>query len=289
MSKLINHGNYGCIYYPGIDCNGNIVKENVVSKLIETTSANHEISISNQIRKIKHYQDHFLPVLDSCTVKQFPKEECKLKKQNAKYKILYVLYKDKLPYSYTFRELYHSLLQSVDLLIQHKIVHFDINSNNIICSDKVYLIDFGLSISMKHVYSQLKERFYMYAIHYYIWPLEVHFICYLLHKGPITTKSLTQICTDFVKHHIILQHSSSEFVKEYLTNSIDYFSKLIDLSLTESIRTCIQSWKTWDNYALILYLFEEGYTIPNTFLKNIHYLPTERISVAHCLTATSSP
>jgi hypothetical protein len=288
MSKIIDTGSYGCIYYPGIDCNGNVVKQDVVSKLVDVDHANHEIKISTIIRKIKEYKHHFLPVLKSCMVQKFHTEKCKLVQPKQKYKILYIPYKHHVEQSLSFQQMYHSLLQSVKLLIQHKLVHFDINANNIICSDNIYLIDFGLSIDIKHIHSQLKERFYTYAIYYDTWPLEVHLLCYMLNKGPITLTSLRSICSDFVKHNIILQHSTSEFVKEYLNSSIEYYSDLTHLSSKESIYKCIQYWKTWDNYALIIYLFKKGYDIPTKYLKNIHYLPTERLSVDSCLAATSA-
>ena len=287
MSKLFDSGTFGCIYYPGIDCSGNIL-DSMVSKIVNDESAQHEIYISNLIRKIKQYQDHFLPVEHHCNVTQnLPIKKCKTLQHHSKFKILYVPFKKSQPNTLSFNTLYHSLLTSINLLVKHKIVHFDLNQRNIMISDKVYLLDFGLSISMKSIYKQLTTVFYTYHISYYIWPLEVHLLCYLLNKGPITKSSLIEVCNDFVKHHIILQKSSPEFAIEYLDNSILYFSKLLSLSNKEIIHFCIQSWKTWDNYAAIIYLFNQGYSLSPFFLKCIHYLPKERPSIAQCLTATS--
>ena len=288
MNKLFDSGSYGCIYYPGIDCEGNRIKDNV-SKIVNNHDAIHEIAMSKLIKKIKNYQDHFLPVESHCNVKQpLPIVKCNAMKRHTKFKILYIPYKETMPTEYDFNTLYHKLLQSIQLLIQHKIVHFDIKPGNIILSDKVYILDFNLSFSMKHIMTNLETSFYKYHPSYYFWPLEVHLLCYHVNHGPITLQLLTHICNEFVKHHRMLHKLSSRFVQEYIDGSIRYFSSILSLSSKEFIQTCIQSWKTWDTYAATIFMFESGYTIPPLFLKNIHYLPKERLSISQCLTATST-
>jgi len=289
MKNFINSGSYGCIFYPGIDCNGKKIDTSMVSKIVNENDAKHEIHISKLVRNIKNYQDYFLPVEQYCDVKKkLNIKPCNAIKRHSKFKLLYIRYKEPLTVKHEFKPLYHSILQSIQLLTQHKIVHFDLKEENIILSDKVYIIDFGLSISMKNIFSYLDTAFYRYAINYYLWPLEVHLLCYRINHGPITYERLTQICNDFVKHHAIIQRLSPRFIQEYIEQSILYFSTLIQLSYKEFIQTCIQSWKTWDNYAATIYLISENYTIPSIFLKNIHYLPKERLSISYCLTATSA-
>jgi hypothetical protein len=289
MKKYIDTGAYGCIYYPGFDCKGNPITTPMVSKIVNDSDAHHEIAISNLIKKIKNYQDHFLPVENHCNMKQqLPIVKCEAIKHHTKYKILYIPYKETVPTNYDFKQLYHLLLQSIQLLIQHKIVHFDIKQGNIILSDKVFILDFNLSISMKNVMTNLENAFYKFQPSYYYWPLEVHLLCYRINHGPVTLPRLTHICNEFVKHHSMLQKLSPRFIKEYTEGSIAHFTPILELSSKEFIKACIQHWKTWDNYATIIYLFEEGYAIPPMFLKNIHYLPKERMSVSKCLTATSA-
>jgi len=289
MKKFIDAGAYGCVYYPGIDCSGNSITTPMVSKIVNSKSAQHEIDMSNLVKKIKHYEDHFLPVENHCDVKQpLPIVKCNAIKHHSNYKILYIPYKKTLNTTYEFKQLYHLLLQSIQLLIQHKIVHFDIKQENIILSDKVYLLDFNLSFSMKNIFANAEKTFFKYHPSYYFWPLEVHLLCYHVNHGPITLPRLTQLCNEFVKHHTMLHKLSARFIKEYIEGSIAHFSTILELSSKEFMKACIQSWKTWDNYAVIIYLFEEGYTIPPMFLKNIHYLPKERLSVSQCLTATST-
>jgi hypothetical protein len=139
---------------------------------------------------------------------------------------------------------------------------------------------------MKNVMGNLETAFFKYHPSYYFWPLEVHLVCYRVNHGPITLNRLNDLCNEFVKHHKMLQKLSARFIKEYIDGSIAYFSTILELSSKEFFKACIQYWKTWDNYAALIYLFEEGYTIPPMFIKNIHYLPKERLSVSRCLTAT---
>jgi hypothetical protein len=294
MEKMIDSGGYGCVYYPNIDCSGNIHPDSkMVSKLVQYDNAQREIYMSKLIHKIPHYKKHFVVVEDNCTIEgKIPFKKCNaIKSTDTKFKILYIPYKEKTQSNISFLSMYNTLLTSVQLLIHHKIVHFDINKQNMIQShNNIFLIDFGIAIDIRNVYSKVKDYFYTYHISYYQWPLEVHILCYHLYVGKITHTILTKICNDYVKHHIVLQKSNDKFVKEYIEGSIEYFSTIISLPAEEMIKQCICSWKTWDNYALIICLFQMKYTIPTLFFKNIHYLPSERLSVPKCieLTATSS-
>jgi len=292
MEKIIDSGGYGCVYYPKIDCSGNIDPESkMVSKVVQYDNAQREIYMAKLIHKIDDYQDHFVVVEENCTIHgKVPFKTCDaIKARDTKFKILYIPYKEKTYCNLPFHSMYKTLLTSVQLLIDHKIVHFDINKQNIIQSHKdIFLIDFGIAIDMTNVFSRLKQYFYTYHISYCQWPLEVHILCYHLYVGKITLEKLEKICNDYVKHHIILQKSNDKFVKEYIEGSIHYFLPILSLPVEEMIKQCISSWKTWDNYALIICLFQMNYTIPTLFFKNIHYLPSERLSVTKCLELTAT-
>jgi len=291
MSKLIDSGGYGCIYYPGIDCSGKIIKEPMVSKIVDTYAAQHELNIAKLVKQINNYKNHFLPIENYCNVHgQLPVKKCAVLTKYSKFKILYVPYKEKRRITLSFKDLYHSLLQSVQLLVQNHIVHFDIKRENIINADKVYLLDFGISFSMKSIFKNLLYVFYTYHIKYFQWPLEVHILSYFLNKGPLTKSVIEMICKDFVKYNVIFDNTTTEFQDEYTKKSIEYYSKLLHLSSRDIVKTCLQGWKTWDNYALMIYLYEEGYSkeITPFFMKTIHYLPSERPSIEQCLAATRS-
>ena len=70
MSKLLSQGGFGCVYYPGILCDGrpNLSKK-VISKLQKRgVNSENEILIGNIIRKINNYELFFSPVIKSCGV-----------------------------------------------------------------------------------------------------------------------------------------------------------------------------------------------------------------------------
>jgi serine/threonine protein kinase len=288
MNKMIGEGGYGCIYYPGFDCDGK--KTDFVSKIVTLVDAKREISISNIIKKIPDYDKYFLPIMNHCNIqeKKLPVKLCKTLKPSSKFKVLYVKYMKKKNKLVSFEPTYHYLLQAIQKLIKFKIVHFDLHDSNIILADNPYLIDFGISMNMKKVHTYIKTNFYIYDPSVYIWPLEVHMICYMVNIGRITHEMIEYTCNTFVENHSILKRSSPSFIEEYLTESKNYFSKLLHMPKEMAIRKCLKSWKTWDNYALIMYFFDGGLSIPSLFLKNIHYKPEERHTVEYCLAATRS-
>jgi serine/threonine protein kinase len=78
---LISSGGYGCVYYPGLECNANqmddqgnmIIGEMKTKKYVskiqkESFSARNEIRISSMIKKISNYEDYFSPILSVCPI-----------------------------------------------------------------------------------------------------------------------------------------------------------------------------------------------------------------------------
>ena len=70
MSKLLSQGGFGCVYYPGIKCNGKAeTNKKVVTKLQKNDeSAENEIELGRLVMEINNYQLYFLPVVSSCPV-----------------------------------------------------------------------------------------------------------------------------------------------------------------------------------------------------------------------------
>ena len=63
------------------------------------------------------------------------------------------------------------------------------------------MIDFGLSINMNELINQsismekLKKYFYVYGADYYVWPIEVHYLCYILHVNENPSREdINKIC-----------------------------------------------------------------------------------------------
>ena len=83
---------------------------------------------------------------------------------------------------------FNHLLKSLTMLESKFIVHYDLKGTNILFNvnkEIPLLIDFGLSVEMILTITneKLKNIFYVYAPEYYIWPLETHYLCYLINKN----------------------------------------------------------------------------------------------------------
>ena len=70
MSKILNQGGFGCIYFPGINCQGTISQnEKIVTKLQKNNeTAQNEIEIGKTIITIKNYISYFTPVIKDCPI-----------------------------------------------------------------------------------------------------------------------------------------------------------------------------------------------------------------------------
>jgi serine/threonine protein kinase len=319
MSKLIDQGGFGCVFYPGFNCKSDFKKTDnkLVSKLqMNTFNARNEIYIGSLIQKISNYQLYYLPVISSCnitmaSISQDIIDKCDIiEKGNDKYKILELPYLQNISFDtlfsdstrsirhlfLTFIETYKYVAIAIGNLIDNNIVHFDIKEQNILYSTKYenpILIDFGLSIPINKISnSNLKDYFYIYAPDYYLWPLEVHIINYILYEGKLTTDSIKRTVDIYIKNNSAFNGLSDEFREKYATASINYFSKFIKLDSATIIIQLLNFFKTWDLYSLsIMYLkffnklFKKGY-FDNNFiilfsqllLQNISPFPESRYS-----------
>lgn len=223
-----------------------------------------------------------------------------------------------------FTSSYTHLLKSLQMLEHAKICHFDMKAANIVYDDVKSLpiiIDFGLSIDIAALVESLERwevatgdasaeaekdeklnnSFYMYDTIYYIWPLEVHLINYILHQNDVLTEpDMRRMAKDYVKNNIVLRAFSPSFIKNYEEECYYELSKYIGKDSDAIIRRILKYWHTWDNYGLSLlyikllyYLIRnnDGALIKNKFitffielcLKNIHPNPKKRLSVEETL------
>ena len=233
MSKLISQGGYGCVYFPGIECNGKQEKKSkYVSKLQRKGyNSDNEIDIGEIVMKIKNYFLYYAPVVNSCdiNISKIDKsllERCEVVRSGEE--VDYMLMKiEHIPnieffafltnkdeskeYVFvTMLETYSYLLNAIELLSLKNIVHFDIKNENILFNQKTknpFIIDFGISLNMNNYsYEDATDYFYIYAPEYYIWPLEVHIACYLVikrldPKGKITKGELEKVVEKYFKNN----------------------------------------------------------------------------------------
>lgn len=321
---LLGEGGYGCVFYPAINCKGiEDNNKNFVSKLtLHDKNSIREIDIGKKIQKIKNYMNNFNPVIKSCIIEQkkikstSSTKQCELFTKNKKYKKKIIILK--MPYINGISLLDHMintknsqfivnniissysyLLKSIAILKKNKICHFDIKGDNILFDNQKKLpiiIDFGLSIDTTTIsLNNLTKFFYVFAPEYYFWPLEVHYLNFLLHKNINPSKQdLQNIAKEYTNNNRALLPFSDKFkikfqrlcyVQLKYYNNIDEIVKRINLLLNY--------WKTWDNYGIsimflkiIRYIFYNNGFTKNKFitffsqllLKNMHPDPLSRMS-----------
>jgi hypothetical protein len=274
--SLLNSGGFGCVYYPGIDCNGN--KYNDMTKLVSKEDGLIEWNISKKIKKIPHYQKYFSPVESKCIIqdKHLHVTLCSSVHPTSSYMLLKKPYVISNPPDWTRDTILHAykeLLQCIQQLIKHKIVHYDINSNNIIFTPRPILIDFGISFSMTNIKHNLSDCFYRFDPTEYVWPIDVHVLTYIVQIRDLTLDAVHEITLEYVKHHIVLKTYSTTERKQYVDQCIDYYTTFVNLSTDQAIIELLKGWKTWDSYAAALWLFKKmKHVIHDAF----HYNPHKR-------------
>ena len=285
MSKLLNKGGYGCIYYPGIKCTGESTGD-YLTKLVNVNNGKNEINISKMVKKIPNYIKYFSPIESWCTISssKLSVPICSSVNTKNEYTILKKPYVHTVPVLLTIPfilTLYQELKQSIQILIRNKIVHFDIKKYNILFSPFPIIIDFGISFSIKKVLSNLPKCFYLYAPEEDNWPIDVHILSYIINVGKLTDESVRKTCTIFVKNHRIFKKQTAKYRKNYLDQCIQYYSTFIPMN--DNILELIKGWKTWDMYGLATFIInliqskEPGHPFKDKMLDLLHYNPYKRI------------
>jgi len=323
----IGEGGYGCVYHPALNKDGS-ESENTkyVSKIQKDNKyAMNEKKIGELVSKIDGYINHFCPVLNkenlkTTKIKKNMFKECSILKDDKKknnliiMKMEFINGEDFIDYLIKNKESveivknlissYTHLLTSIKLLSDIKIVHFDLKGDNILFNkDKEIpiMIDFGLSINMNELINQsisvekLKRFFYVFGPDYYVWPIEVHYLCYILNvNDEPTTKEINKICEEYVDSNVAIQmNCSKKFIDSYKMMCKDVLNEMNNLSFGDKINKILSYWYTWDNYSLsiiylqfIYYLNINGYLRNDLIIKfseilliNIHPQPERRLNV----------
>ena len=191
-------------------------------------------------------------------------------------------------------DLYERITDSIQLLIKYDIIHYDLKHNNILIDNTTQLpmlIDFGLSIYVKRLLdnpwneknetsqtvdsdilfksesSKLlqnnyywKQHFYVHAPEYYLWPLEVHIITFLVNehhaddrhddRHDLTEDDLAVIIYQYIVNNRALQYTSHAFKMKYMVLCQETFKPFITRPREYIINTLFTKyWNTWDTYA----------------------------------------
>jgi len=294
--KLLAEGGYGCVFSPGINCNGTSTKnKKYVSKIQRyNSSAKNEIKIGKKIEELNGYEDHFVPVLKHCeidiaNIEDKEKGKCSIFKSKIKdyvvMKLQYIEGEDFMDYLINQKNSvqlvsniilsFNHLLKSLTMLESKFIVHYDLKGTNILYNvnkEIPLLIDFGLSVNILTITNEkLKRIFYVYAPEYYIWPLETHYLCYLINKNKEPNSSeLNDIAKMYVDNNKALQKNFSPgFLKKYKKKCVNQLELYNKLTFDERVKKILKYWKTFDNYSLsIMYLKFLYYININGFIDN---------------------
>lgn len=310
-TKLISQGSFGCVYYPAINCKGQVEKKTSFATKIQKNSFSslNEINIGKMIMKIPNYHFYFVPIIKSCPIKlkAIQNREQLLSKCNSikndndndkddndkdddLKKIDYVLMT--MPYIYTtdteektetleyMIDTYSTLVDAIGVLVDNKIVHLDLKSDNILYNvdlNIAQIIDFGISIPIATLTNEnLKHYFYVYGPEYYVWPVEVHVINFLINNDKndtnldLTKEHIITIMNDIISNnkvlHIIFKKFGQSYIDMYREAYITYLNTYIrdtyirdtyiGKSKSKIINELIKTYATWDNYSLSILFLE---------------------------------
>ena len=304
MSKLLAEGGFGCIYYPGIKCNGKSDPDiKYVTKLhIKNYTSYNEIYIGNTVQTIKDYFLYFIPILKNCEINLASIDKKMIKDcniiNNKNLVLMKSQYIDNLDFfTYIIKkntkieifmnmiQSYQYLLTSTQKLLNKNIIHYDLKNDNIIFNTNTNLpmiIDFGLSLDMSKLNNKnITDYFYIYAADYYIWAPEIHLISYLVQKrldpkSLITESEVIRVANKSVNNNKTLKIFSDKFVNNFKQLNIQYFLQFKDKTKKEILEKLITPsiYKTWDNYALSIlylrcfeYIFSNGFTNSSLLLE----------------------
>ena len=298
-TKLVNQGAFGCLYHPGMECSGKTMDDRryATKLVVQDDVADNEVAVGNIVKGIVNYGVNFVPVIDTCTVNLE-----KVRRHNptalnkcdivsnakagtgaAKFMLMKMPYIDSLSfYDYLdsmggnkkkiiscIFDTYSYLIESIERLVEHEVVHYDMDMRNILMNlktDTPVIIDFGLSIPVKQFEQADKAGndavwatyFYKYAPEYYAWPLEAHVINFLQNEsetGVLTRDDATSICERCVNANAALRIFSKGFRTRYLKACIEQCEPWIGTDRDVARAGLLKGWPTWDNYSLsIAYL-----------------------------------
>ena len=324
--SFFKEGAYGCVFRPGMNCLGEKEDSKYITKIqmYEETSQN-EMIISKFMEtvikpEIPFYEDMFAPIITSCildlgVVKNETIKKCEVvqKKKNdatkkfVSNKIRYVgkytlepflkleLLENKKIFNKLFFQSHLYLLNSLFVLSNYNIIHYDLKQNNISIDQEKripIIIDFGLSFRFDDLITDFdyEQYFYIYYDKYPPWCLEINIISFIVQefkdlndlqqtikknkkKGKnekkdkndkkgiwktaiIDTNHLIDIVNHHFKNNYVVLNFNRSTIDIAVKKWIEYITKEFQNKTGEFIvRELMKSWKSWDNYSLCVIFF----------------------------------
>ena len=284
--KLLNQGTFGCVFRPNIGCDSKIGNSAFISKVQrEKSVSNRETEISEKIKKIKHYNEYFAPILNTCKISlakisDNEIKKCEFIKKKAPMfanKMRYVGNKTLMEYLESileekptrkffsnFFDCYLHLLTAIQLLIKQNIVHNDLKENNVLFDEKrdaPILIDYGLSYDITSLTSPntLETAFYVYGYDYAYWSFETAMISFITNKvavnwnEKISVDIIQQVIRDFIGENPIFQEIIDKTEAKHFEHAlVNYMKTFQGKTYQETIDELLRYAPTYDTYALAI-------------------------------------
>jgi serine/threonine protein kinase len=96
-----------------------------------------------------------------------------------------------------------------------------------------------------------RQHFYVHAPDYFLWPIEVHLMTYLINEqDTLTEESLRRICYTYIRNNKALVYVSREFKKKLFRLSVATFSRFIHQPREKVLNELLKYWAKWDMYAI---------------------------------------
>jgi len=298
MSKVIDQGGFGCVFYPGIECDGRTSKNpKYISKLHKKNyHVVNEYNIGKKVTSIPLYEYYFAPVVNMCNIDiaKIDKRErdmCRVitrEKNDSKFVAMKMPYiknislikyitnpaiekKEIVAY---IMDSYKFLLNSLSMLNENGVIHFDFKIPNILIESKTktpIIIDFGLSIPIEKLNpTNYSKYFYAYSASYYIWPVDVHIINYVTNvNSTLTYDELVLLVNTSISSNPALQIFSKEFIKKFEEITIKTYEKYTKMTAIDVVNELVKNHNTWDNYSLsVMFLGLLNFLSPDGFINN---------------------
>lgn len=201
--------------------------------------------------------------------------------------------------------IFKNVLKAIDTLVSLKIVHNNIyslnNTTNIIVDtneETPLLMKFHLSLLLVNENlneKYLKQFFKVYQPNYIYWPIEIHILCYLLHKlngtESLSKYNIQQIVSDVFNSNINKNVSNNNVLK---TETITFFEKYVNMDRKSVINDILTYYWSWDLfnvsylfYDIIISKYKQNLFL-QLFIKLLlvcqHSIPNKRYTANQCLT-----
>lgn len=280
----------------------------------------NEAKLSEKIKKIPYYSNHFIIVedYDFVNIGQLTNTFIEKLELTTEKKYLIFTYKNDVLVDFGDflfallepRRFVHHIIESFSYLLnsllqlnQNGICFFNLSPQNIVfnvnCGEKPQLTDFQLSFITSNLNEDYISKIIKKHNDYTHKPLEVHVLFYLIQNNMVTISYsfIEEICDVFIQNLTVLELFSEKYRESYKLTAIESLKKYINTPKSDIILDILSNHNTWDVYGLsVLYLYIFGhvskfFSLKTTFInkiamelsKNIHPDPAKRNSLKKLL------